>query len=371
MKTKNLSILAMIAIAFALFFSSCETTDPFPSEESILPERFGVEIPGALSQDGSTKKSVYGVDTLNGNQVYGHLRFFIFVGRSGAVIVQDIIRSIAVHRINRPMSFTFTGDEDGRDKNLVVIEDVYYEGVNWEFQMNITDAGSEGEEDGGMAIQIFWNRNPIQGIAILKPSNINKDTRPYFSDAVFQVEYSEAGEKGYDAHMLVAVSGLPLASPLVDPYSISGMKMFVGRKGDVVDVYGNSDHPNAVFFTPQTGFSWAFVASGDNVQDIAVAEVGLPPSNLDEPSREVLLGDYAIKNVFTTQIYNLWPNIDQETVDAYLYNTEAPGYFDAGGFVQGGTSPGEQYDELELRLPLLSPYNPDEVSNLDIQFKLD
>lgn len=372
MKTKNqISFLAIIAIMFAFVFSSCEKTDPFPKEESILPERFSVDIPGALSQDGTGKKSFAEIDTLNGNHVYAHLRFFIHVGHSGAEIVEDIIRGLAIYQINRPMSLTFTGDDDGRAKNLTVIEDVYYEGISWEFQMNITDAESEGNEDGGMAIQLFWNRNPKQGIAILKPSNIDNNTRPVFANAVYQVEYSEAGEKGYDAQMLVAVSGLPLANPLVNPYSISGMKMFVGKKGDIVDVYGNSDHPNAVFFTPQTGFSWSFVASGNDVLDIAAAEVGLPPSNLDEPSRSVLLGEYSIKNVFTNQIYNLWPNINQASVDAYLYNTEAPGFFASRGFVQGGTSPGSDYDEVEARLPLLSPYNPDEISNLDIQFKLD
>lgn len=152
---------------------------------------------------------------------------------------------------------------------------------------------------------------------------------------------------------------------------MSGMKMFVGKKGDIVDVYGNSDHPNAVFFSAETGFSWSFVASGNDQLDIAVSEVGLPPSNLDEPSRTVLLEDYSIKNVFSNQIYTLWPNIDQTSVDAYLHNTEAPGFFNSNGFIQGGTSPGSEYDELEGRLPLMSPYNPNEISMLDIEFKMN
>ncbi len=371
MKTKQISILASFAVAIALIFSSCEKTDPIPSEESILPEKFSVAIPDAISQDGSSKKSYSAIDTLNGNEIYRHLTFFINVGESGAEIVEDIIRGIRIHRINRPMSLTFTGDDDGRDKNLEVIEGVFYEGIQWDFQLNLTDAASEGDEDGGFAMQIFWNRSPRKGIAILKPSNIDVNTRPMWENTVFQVEYSEAGEKGYDAHMMVAVSGLPLAHPLVDPYSMSGMKMFVGKKGDIVDVYGNSDHPNAVFFTEETGFSWSFVAAGDDEKNIGAAEVGLPPSNLDETSRDVLLGDYSIKNVFTNQIYNLWPFIDQASIDAYLYNTEAPGFFASGGFVQGGTSPGDEYDEVEARLPLLSPYNPDVISDLNIQFKLD
>lgn len=371
MKTKQISFLAFFAMLFALILSSCETNDTLPNDDNILPEKFSVAIPDAISNSDDGKKSYSEIDTLNGDEIYGHLRFFISVGESGAEIVEDIIHGIGIYNINRPMSLTFSGDEDGRDKNLVVTEDSYYEGVNWEFQLNITDAESEMEEDGGMGMQIFWNPYPRKGIAILKPSNIDKTTEAQWSDAVFQVEYSEAGEKGYDAHMLVAVSGLPLSHPLVDPYSMSGMKMFVGKKGDIVDVYGNSDHPNAIFFTEETGFSWSYVASGNDADNIACAEVGLPPSNLDETSRTVLLEEYSIKNVFTNQIYNLWPFIDQESIDAYLYNTEAPGFFDAGGFIQGGTAPGEEYDELVIRLSDLSPYNPDEISDLDIQFKMD
>jgi len=63
------------------------------------------------------------------------------------------------------------------------------------------------------------------------------------------------------------------------------------------------------------------------------------------------------------------PNISPDIVNAYLHNTEAPGFFSENGFVQGSTSPGQEYDELEVRLPDLSPYNPKEISNLFIEFK--
>ncbi len=370
MKTQ-ISILASIALAIMVLFSSCEKNDLQSTDGSILPEKFSVDIPDAISMDFTSKKSASAIDTINGNEIYSHLRFFISIGENGAEIVESIIQGIGVHNINHPMSLTFQGDDDGRDKNILVVEDSYFQGTNWEFQLTITDVESESNEDGGMALQIFWNVSLRQGVAILKPYNIDRNTEAYFADAVFQIDYSEAGDKGYDAHMIVAVSGLPVANPLEDPYSMSGIKMFVGKKGDIVDVYGNSDHPNAIFFSAQTGFSWSFVAAGNDELDIAVSEVGLPPSNLDEPSRSVLLDDYSIKNVFSNQIYTLWPFIDQASVDAYLNNTEAPGYFDTHGFVQGGTSPGSEYDELEVRLPLMSPYNPKEISLLDIVFKMN
>jgi hypothetical protein len=267
------------------------------------------------------------------------------------------------------MSLSFESDEDGRTKNLVVTENPSFEGENWDFMLTITDAMSESEPDGGKGLQIFWNRYPIKGIAIIKPFNTNRDEDQEFEEGIFRIDYSEGGEHGYENHMIVSIANLETASPLEDPFSINALKMFAGKEGDIIDVYGNSNHPNAKFFTEDVGFNWAFVASGSESKDIGVAEVGLPPSNLDEPNKKTLLDYYSIKNVFTREIYELWPTINQHNVDAYLHNTGAPGYFADHGFVSGGESPGEEYNDLEFRLSLLSPYNPKEISNLTINFK--
>jgi hypothetical protein len=368
MKTRKILTL-LLGIIVAAMIISCENNDPVVMpEDNILPESFSIDIPDAISRQGAANARV-AVDTLDGNVVYMHLTNFIHVGEEAAEIVEDIIKSIVLYRINRPMSFSFEGEDDGRTKNLDVIETSFFDGVEWEFELIITDAESEGNADGGKAIQIFWNRNPIKGIAILKPYNIDRDDHLDAEDAIFSIEYSEAGDHGYDAHMIIQATNLPLEEPLDNPYSIDNMKMFVGKKGDVIDVYGNTNHPNAILFGVHVGFNWAFVASGDDKKDIGVAEVGLPPSNLDEPSRNVLLEDHSIKNVFTNEIYSLWPNIHPDIVNAYLYNTDAPGFFSKHGFVQGGTSPGAEYDALEGRLPDLSPYNPKEITNLFIDFK--
>ena len=132
---------------------------------------------------------------------------------------------------------------------------------------------------------------------------------------------------------------------------------------------GNSNHPNAQFFTNDTGFNWAFVASGDENSDLGIAEVGLPPSNLNETSRTVLLEEYSIKNVFTDQIESVWPGIDPAVLEEYLKNTAGPGYFNGEGFVAGGTSPSAEWDALEARIEVLAPYNPAEVSALQILFQ--
>ena len=375
MKTTIKSIYAVL-LAAVVVLASCESNDEFQQEPgSILPENFGVDVPSALSYENGTANGRYGYgsrvkeDTVNGNDIYGNLGTFIWVGDHAAEIVRDLMVGISVYRINKPMSLTFESDDDGRAKNLVVVENSDFDGETWEYQLTITDADSEGNDDGGKALQVFWNRNPIKGIAVLNLYNLNRDEHPDAQDAIFRIDYSEDGSQGYEAHMIVSIAGLPLENPLDDPWSIGSLKMFAGKNGDVIDVYGNSDHPNAVFLSGNVGFNWAFVASGNENEDIGAAEVGLPSNNLDTSSREVILKDNSIKNVITNEIKSVWPSLPQEILDAYLFNTEAPGFFDSEGFIQGGTSPGADFDELAARLEDLSPYNPKEIRDLSISFK--
>jgi hypothetical protein len=185
----------------------------------------------------------------------------------------------------------------------VVVKDSEFDGQMWEFQLTITDADSEGNDDGGKALQVFWNRHPMKGIAILKPYNIDRLNSADMGDAMFRIDYNE-DDLFYDATMMVYAAGLPMPSPLENPFALKSLKMFAGKKGDIIDVYGNSDHPNAILISGTPGFNWAFVAAGNDVKDLGVAEVGLPPSNLDEPSREKLLGYYAIGEVWGT-----WPGL--------------------------------------------------------------
>ncbi len=371
MKKRNF-ILVTLAIFAAVLFNQCkddEENEPKPNnQEDILPSSFKVDIPGAISNTNPSSKRTND-DNITGDDIYGPLTWFIHVGESAAEIVEDIMLAIAVHNLNQPMTFSFVSDDDDRTKNVEVIEDSQFDGETWMYQLTITDAGSEGNDDGGKAMQVFWNNDPVKGIAILKPYNIDRDENQDAPNAMYRIDYSEVGENGYEQHMIVSIDELPMEDPSVDPYSINSLKMFAGKTGNIVDVYGNSNHPNAQFFNNDIGFNWAFVASGHEQTDLGVAEVGLPPSTLDETGRDVLLGDYSIKNVFENQIYEMWPDIDSAAVAKYLVNTEAPGYFDTYGFIQGGTAPGQGYTELEANILQLSPYNPNEIQNLAISFK--
>lgn len=363
------NILTAAILITAMMFQSCQKEEdaPAPQQQNILPERFKVEIPSSISSVSYYKNGQ--IDTLQGNDIYEHMRTFIHVGEHAADVVGDIIVAISLYNLSQPMSFTFTGD-DGRQKFVVIVENATFEGYQWQYKLTITDTGPSGLEPDNTAMQIFWDKDPIKGIAILKPYNIDRNTDPIFDETMYRIDYSEGGELGYTHHMIVSIDGLPLAEPSVEPYSVSTLKMFAGKNGDIVSVYGNSEHPNATFFTGETGFDWAFTAAGKTSSDIGVAEVGLPSNVLNSDDRYTLLVENSIKNVFTEQIYAAFPWIDPETVQTYLYNTEAPGFFDHNGFVQGGAPPSSEYNPLVSIIAGLTPYNPYTIHQLEINFDL-
>ena len=347
--------------------SSCHK-DKF--ESSDLPSSFKVDIPDAISTTSNTKSLK--VTAISGDSIYQYMRLFIGVGEAGADIVQKIINSIRENNLDEAKEFTFVSDQDGRVKSVKIEENVEFDNTTWQYGLTMTDVDAENEENGGKGLQVFWNNNPIKGVAILYPYNINRNENGAWARGMFRIDYSEAGEYGYEQTMIVSISDLPLSSS--DPYSISALKMFVGKNGNVVDVYGNSAHPNAQFYNSNKGLDWAFVASSDQISDLGVAEVGLPPYNLDENSRDVLLGTYAIHNVFTEWISDWYRDeygteIDSLTLAAFLANMEAPGFFNQNGFIAAGEAPTSDYTTLVNNIQSLTPYNPKSIADMKITFK--
>jgi hypothetical protein len=368
---KKSSFYSFVALLLGvLFFTACENTfNNGPGlEESILPEELTVEIPAALSADLAVHKSAVAVDTLKGREIYGHLRFFIHTGDHAARITRHVIHAIKRFKIEQVITLTYVSEDDGRIKNLVVVEAPEFEGRTWEYGLTITDAESEGNQDGGKALQIFWSRGPGEGITLIKPYNLDRTNESRMAEAMFRIDYSGAGEMGYDRHMIVSIADLPEIEPLLAPFAMDGMKMFVGKKGDVVDVFGNSSHPNAKFLTEKVGYNWAFVGSGSLAEDIAVVELGLPLSTVDSEDRAVLLEENSIYNVLYNEVMTVWPNSSEELINAWLANTEAPGYFNTWGFIQGGEAPGDGFLPLVDRIALLTPYNPAVIASLEIVF---
>jgi len=377
MKTLKSILLVNLLLSF-MMIQSCEKMDSEKTTDTgILPERFKVDIPNSISNSNYTSKSFKSAtenDTIQGNAIYGNLNTFIAVGEASADIVMHIIAGIVIYNIDEPMSISFIGDDDNRTKNLVVEEDIEFSDRIWKYALTISDAESEGNVDGGKALQVFWNNDPIEGIAIIKPYNCDRIKNAEATEAVIKVEYSELRNKNYDRYMIVEIAGFPMKVERDGLFAINTLKMFVGKNGDIVDVYGNSNHPYAKFFTDKTGYNWAFVASGFDNKDIAVAEVGLPSNTLDSDNRSVILKDYSIKNVLTQEI-NDWfietigIKADSTSLSGYLKNADAPGFFANNGFIQGGTAPSDAYLPLLERIKDIAPFNPKAINDLIIEFK--
>lgn len=363
--------MLFILLSLGLVMVQCKDDNANAGSNEEFPQKFTVDIPSAISNNNTLKSG--NEDGISGAETYEHLRNFIAIGEEAANWVEEIMVNIAIYGLNKPMDFPYVGD-DGRKKILVVSDDVQFEGKYFEHQLDIIDWLSDENDDGGYALQVFWSGSPVNGIAILKPYNWDRVNDENIPNTMFRIDYSEAGASVYDATMQVSISNWEYDHGF-DRFNMDNLKMFVGKKGDVIDVYGNSNHPDAwLYFDDTVGLSWAFVASGSDSKDIAVAEVGLPWSSVDSDSRDSLLNYYSVKNVFSREVtqvvfeeYGYEPTADM--LKPYLVEVNAPAFFNQTGFVSGGEMPNDSYQPFINNIGSLVPFNPKEISEMELNFK--
>lgn len=352
MKKFFIYFLSMV-FSFSIFWSCEETTE---DTVEMFPTKFRVDIPEALSS-ASVKKS--GNESISGNDVYGLLPVFIFVGDQSGQMVEDIFTMIRRYRLSQAMEFSFVSDEDNRTKTVKIVENQTFENQTWEFMMTIMD----GEE---YAMKVLWNLSPVKGIAILQPSAINH-LEDGDSQARIRIDYSEA-ETGVDQQMVVYITGLPTN----EEDKMDKLKMKANRNGDIIEVYGNANIPGMALIdsSHQGGYSWCFVARSNEVSNIAVAQIAMPV--VSHPTVDQIFDTYSMYNVFLQEINVMYPGLPQNFIDEFLVNTTSPGYFVGGqGFISCGTdipaTPAGFTAEF-IDLSGLSPYVPSDVNNMVIDF---
>lgn len=170
--------------------------------------------------------------------------------------------------------------------------------------------------------------------------------------------------------MTVYISGLVLPSTTLgdDRIAMQILKMFAGKKGDIVDVYGNSNHPNAnLFDETKKGFNWALASYGNENSDIGVAEVCLPASMFSSTDRNVILGYNSLHAVFNNELIAL--GYPQPDIVVYLAQTQTSGYFSNNVFFNLETSPGSSFEAIEASMQELTPYSLITVTNLIITYR--
>lgn len=357
MKKFNLLLLILIiSIVIGCKKDNKEDT-PTQTTENIVPTSIYIDIPTALNsvQKSNSSKG----DTLSGNDIYRNLRTFINVGETSAKTINEIMLVIRLNNINRPMSFTFTSKDDGRVKKVDVIENGDFNGTKFKYKMLIADI------DGSKALELFWNVKPVSAIAIMQLYNINRKIDQRYKDVLYKIDYNEELTT-YEKQMVISLTKLPK----FDKGSIDNMKMFVGKKGTTLDIYGNSNHPYLTLVDTNFtgGRNYAFVAHANDALNIGVAILCMPPSAT--ATNNNILTDYSIEKVLTDEIRAVYPNVTQQMLNSYLKNTKAPGYFTNGGFVSCGTNiPNIQGFTTDfLNLTGLNPYIPNDIKNLTISF---
>jgi hypothetical protein len=357
--TKWLSILG-IALLLGVF-SSCENNEAENTSDVNLPNKFSIDIPASVSNGSGKKMSMN--DTLKGGDLYEHLRTFINVGETSAQFVEDIIQSIQINNLDQELSITYT-EEDGRAKDLTVVKEASFEGAVYNYGLTVKD-GSD------YALELYWNNEPVKGTAILHFAKFDYNTANVFPNTRYRIDYSEAGDMGYDQHMIVYITDYPVE----ERFGLDNLKMFVGKKGDEIEIMGNSNHPELWLFDPQhIAYDWAFVARADAAKNIAVAQVGLPPADL--ATLDGIFDTYAIKNVLSSDFHSVYdelfdPILISIYLESVLADANSPAYFNSTGFVSSGSNVPVGFESAFIDISNLQPYIPKDIKELELFFQAE
>ncbi len=359
-KQLTMKSIKIITMLFSLLFIvSCSNDDEIKSSVDV-PSKFTVDIPTPISSNTGTlsgRTSGDGDGVIEGDEIYESLRHFIYLGEQSAEILELTLVVGAILESQNIRSYTFVGDDDNREKRIDISESVTRGGISYQYEMTMVDTENEDQ-----ALQLLWNTNPVSGVAILRPYNIDRTDDEADENAFLRIDYTE-DHADYDAAMTISISGV---EP-VENGDIDNLKMFAGKKGDIVEVMGNSNHPNVTIIDDSFtgGRNYAFVGRGDESTDLGVVKLALPPSSTDTDD---VLETFSVKAVLEAEIEAV-ANLDQQTIDAILAEALSPAYFNNTGFITSGSDnkPASFSDEF-VDLSGMNPFVPNDIKNLTIGF---
>lgn len=362
------NLLSLIGILSLLFISSCKkdrNTDLDPKTNIIPRSNMTIAVPSALSEaqhidedDEYIPNKNNKDNILSGDDIYGLLRVYVGAGDQAGQFAQFLINSVYQMNLTQDTSITYPSSDDNRNKTLTITSNVTLEGIAYDYELTIRD------QSGDLGLQMAWNNTPLKGLFILNPFNLNREDTSNPESLYYRVDYSEKGELGFEKHMIVTVSELPLV--LTDQFSINKVKMVVGKTGDIISIYGNSNHPNVrALGGGNEGINWAFRANINTTENIGVAEIGLPPVSLTDST--IIFTNYSIRDVLSDALN---PIFNDSIVNSYLTNASAPGYFDSTGFISGGANvPDSRFSQNNLNiLTGLTPFAPYTVNGINLSF---
>jgi len=350
----------VLLVVFILPFVACEEGDD--ADNSLLPKTFTVDIPDAISYDAAGARIAE--DDINGGLIYALLGVYVKFGEASALLVQEFITYLRTHPgITKVDTFIFTSEQDGRVKTATVEEDATYDGTLYQYKITVWD------EVENTAFQLFWNSNPVSGIAIMNPYNIDRTNEYVDQELMYSIEYTE-DDTVYDKVMIVSVSG---NEPDYED-GPNNFKMYVGKTGNTVEIFGNSNHPNFTIIgnNNSTARNYAFVGRADAAQEIGVAQVAMPPSTVN--TNVDLFEDYSIRKVLQQEVLEVFGTSLPALLEPFLVNSDPPGYFVKGKGFEGSADnlPDESgFTEEFIDLGGMTPYVPNDIQFLEVEFEED
>jgi len=362
---KTIKVISVIITLSAFVFSGCSKDESGDS----LPDNIIIEISDAISfpASGSTKSAYLGVDPLTGEDIYNYLRNFIYLGELSADLVQDMMISLKKHNIKYATIFSYESIYDGKNKNVVVNENVSINDTTWNYCLTVSD------EELGTALQLFWNTDPLEVITILQPRAFDFSTTRN-PNAMIKIEYSE-NDPDYDQTMIVSITKTDSTSRQY----MSNLKFFAGKNGDIISLYGNSTHPYMALLNKNhtNGRCFCFQARNNVPRDIAIARIALP--TILQTDMSDIWVDFGVDKVLSEEIDIVYANVtDQEILndikEIFLANATGPAYFTGEqGFVSnaGDIPDDEGFTKDFMNMTGLTPWTPSEISQMTITFSTD
>lgn len=337
--------LILLFFGITIFFS-CDTfkLETIETESQItLPGKVTIEIPSSLNAIEQTlnNKNLLSIDT-----IYNYIRIFINIADEAGKIAENSFDRLSAIETKDILEFSYTGN-DGNTKNVSIRENFIENDVSWDYYMEIYNVTFAD-----LALKAYWNSDNNEQKIVFNPSKVNVKEMLEHPDALVEIVYKQdIASEPYEKSMFMAIKGLTI--PENDHFSPDNILLFIGQNGNTLDVTGSSNNPNVIFLNDEYsgGRNWSFVAKVDLVQNIAVAELALPPSWIE--TNENLPVNYSLKQILLDEMRLTFPETILMTDEQVLNminldpsEIENPVYFNNLGFAGTGIAPSTNYSSL-------------------------
>ena len=357
--------LLIILSILLLLFGCSENNNDNNEKKAEIPTDVLVDIPSAIAGNESDITGTRGTE-LKGSDIYSYQRVYIGIAENSAEIIKSMIEGIKDFPLENEFTTEYQDNEDGSKKTLDFFKNPESD-ENYEYGINIYDSEKKDISYENLAFQFYWSQSIKKGIVTFHFNKMNHNITD--NDLKLQVVYSEESNN-YDREMEVFISGLSVVSERFN----CNIRMFAGKKGNIIDSWGSSYHPLAwIVNSADKGRNWMYRAKADKSKNAGVLEVAIPPVDYDESAQ---FTEYPVKEVLKNEITQVYEGLIDSTelsekIDEYLVNAEAPGYFkDNTGFVSGGENPDPAIFTPDLAdLSVITiPFTPKDIKKMTISF---